>query len=743
MSLSTTPYLQPNIRLIIAIICCGLSSLTFAQTKEVATDSETLKSSLTPKKSKQSISKKKTVIDTETKSSQNSNVFTLGTLYITGTTISAAEASESVIDKDKINFFEKKDVGTALSKVPGVFYNYAQGGRYESNIMVRGYGLRYMPIYIDGIPVYIPYDGYSDLGRFTTADISSIHVAKGYSSVMYGHNTMGGAINIVTMKPRSKLDVTGKLGVGQGDTQEENINVGSLQDKWYIQMGGSNLASRYTNLSKNFVGKDDTGRLVDSKKYGYTTKDRRGSIKLGLLPNETDEYAISYSKQKAKKYPSSGVGGFQPTTWEWPKWDRETLSYVSNTYFFDNKFYVKPRVYEDRFKNTLIGFGGSRDGSHYDDKAFGSSVELGTSIISHNQLKLLLSYKREKHGSFTTYAGSSFKIPGGSTDATQKFYSIALEDTINFNEYWEAQFGIIHTKRKATATGIGTNTAALIDKYPQVNSMLAPTIRTTDPEAALFYKPTADHTFRFSVARKTRFPSFKEAYSNYSSGSTGKCPSGQSGCLAGQIIPKVTLQNPGLKPENAMNYEIGYSGMPIDGMTIEASLFLNQAKKAISRTAIDYNGYPGYAITQTVNLPGITERKGFELGVDYVVNNNLIVGGTYTFLRARNKSDSSVHLAGIPKHFGSLYADITPVEWFHIIPTMDARSNSYYSTSGSERNSGYALYGLKFSFTPMRLKYVTFNIGAENIFNKNYAKYDASYPSPGRYIYSNIRIDYY
>ncbi len=741
MSLSHHYFVRGNL-LAFAVIFCSLASMTFAQDKEV--DAESAKRMLKVKeKNKGNSQKKDSDITNATETQENSNVFTLGTLTITGTPSSSAEETESVIDKDKINLFEKKDVGTALSKVPGVLYNYAQGGRYESNVFVRGYGLRYMPIYIDGIPVYIPYDGYSDLGRFTTADISSIHVAKGYSSVMYGHNTMGGAINIVTMKPRSELDVTGTLGIGQGDSKEENINVGSLQDKWYIQMGASNLSSRYTNLSKSFVGKDSAGRLIDSKKYAYTTKDRRGSIKLGLLPNETDEYAVSYSKQKAKKYPSSGVGGFEPTTWEWPKWDRETLSYVSNTYFLDDKFYIKPRVYEDRFKNTLIGFGGSRNGSHYDDKAFGSSVELGTSMISHNQLKLLLSYKREKHSSFNTYEGSSIKIPGESTDATQKFYSIALEDTINFNDYWEAQFGIIHTKRKASATGIGNNTAALIQKYPEVNSMLAPTIRTTDPEAALFYKPTKDHTFRASIARKTRFPSFKEAYSNYSSGSTGKCPSGQSGCTPGQIIPRVTLQNPGLKPENAMNYEIGYSGMPIDGMTVEAALFLNQAKKAISRTAIDYNNFPGYAITQTTNLPGVTERKGFELGVDYVINNKLIVGGTYTFLRARNKSDPSIHLADIPKHFGTLYADINPVEWLHIIPTMDARSNSYYSTSGSERNSGYALYGLKFSFTPASLKYVSFNVGAENIFNKNYAKYDASYASPGRYIYSNIRVDFY
>ncbi len=37
-------------------------------------------------------------------------------------------------------------------------------------INVRGYDVRQVPLYIDGIPVYVPYDGYVDFSRFTTAD---------------------------------------------------------------------------------------------------------------------------------------------------------------------------------------------------------------------------------------------------------------------------------------------------------------------------------------------------------------------------------------------------------------------------------------------------------------------------------------------------------------------------------------------------------------------------------------------
>ncbi|MBN9401871.1 MAG: Plug domain-containing protein, partial [Burkholderiales bacterium] len=108
---------------------------------------------------------------------EGKNVFTLGTVQVYGQAETAAEEAESVVDRDTIELLEKKDIGTALKLVPGVSYNPPGGGRYESNVYVRGYDLKAMPIFLDGIPVYIPYDGYSDLGRFTTADVASIQVA--------------------------------------------------------------------------------------------------------------------------------------------------------------------------------------------------------------------------------------------------------------------------------------------------------------------------------------------------------------------------------------------------------------------------------------------------------------------------------------------------------------------------------------------------------------------------------------
>ena len=86
------------------------------------------------------------------------------------------------------------------------------GARNEYNLLVRGFNARRVPVFMDGIPVYVPYDGEMDLGRFTTFDLSRIDISKGASSVLYGANTMGGAINLISKKPTKPFE--GSIGYG-------------------------------------------------------------------------------------------------------------------------------------------------------------------------------------------------------------------------------------------------------------------------------------------------------------------------------------------------------------------------------------------------------------------------------------------------------------------------------------------------------------------------------------------------
>ena len=182
--------------------------------------------------------------------------YQLGEVYVTGTASeSKGQAAES-ISQEQIRQQNKNSVGSALKLVPGVSRGIG-GARNEEKVTVRGFDLRQVPVYMDGIPVYVPYDGYLDLGRFTTFDLAKIDVEKGFSSMVYGANTLGGAINLVSRRPVEKFE--GEVGSGadftdKGEMQGYRVysNLGSNQGSWYTQVGLSYLDQDYYRLPNSF-----------------------------------------------------------------------------------------------------------------------------------------------------------------------------------------------------------------------------------------------------------------------------------------------------------------------------------------------------------------------------------------------------------------------------------------------------------------------------------------------------------
>src|ERR1700761_6361887 len=95
------------------------------------------------------------------------HVFTLGQVVVTS---GRPAAIGTVVDAQKFQHFARNNVSASLDLLPGVNLT-AVGPRAESAVYVRGFDLRQTPLLLDGIPIYVPYDGYVDLARFTTFDL--------------------------------------------------------------------------------------------------------------------------------------------------------------------------------------------------------------------------------------------------------------------------------------------------------------------------------------------------------------------------------------------------------------------------------------------------------------------------------------------------------------------------------------------------------------------------------------------
>jgi hypothetical protein len=188
-----------------------------------------------------------------------------------------------------------------MNLLPGVMIENV-GNRNERVVFIRGFDSRQIPLFVDGIPVYVPYNGSIDLARFTTFDLSEIQVTKGSPRCYYGPNTLGGSINLVSRRPSSEFEGDVLGGVGFDDNWAQNVhrlaaNFGSNQGSWYVQAAprcwtGTTSASR-------MITRPARPRTAAARQFRY--QGHQVSLKFGLTPNDTDEYAMSYYKQDGVK----------------------------------------------------------------------------------------------------------------------------------------------------------------------------------------------------------------------------------------------------------------------------------------------------------------------------------------------------------------------------------------------------------------------------------------------------------
>jgi iron complex outermembrane receptor protein len=108
-----------------------------------------------------------------------------------------------VVGQQKIEQSRAANLKDALDFVPGVFVQPRFGAADESQISIRGSGLRSnfhlrgLNILIDGFP-YGSADGFSDFESLELLTTKRIEVYKGANALRFGGYTLGGAINLVT-----------------------------------------------------------------------------------------------------------------------------------------------------------------------------------------------------------------------------------------------------------------------------------------------------------------------------------------------------------------------------------------------------------------------------------------------------------------------------------------------------------------------------------------------------------------
>lgn len=632
-------------------------------------------------------------------------IYDLGTINVTAAPSTeigeiASDQVSSVVTLDDIRRYNRDDVGDALDLLSGV--TVSDNARNEKTVYVRGFDARQVPLFIDGIPVYVPYDGYVDLGRFTTADLSAIQVAKGFSSVMYGPNTLGGAINLISRRPRSELEGDASIGFGEGNERRASVNVGSNQGPWYLQAGASWVDSDEFRLASDFTPtRTEDGGARDNSYH----RDDKLSFKLGLTPNATDEYALSYYRQDGEKGqpPSTDPSGAR--YWQWPYWDKESLYFISRTALGATET-LKLRLYHDSYDNEVDSYTddtytrlktsgkgsvGSAGKSLYNDRTLGGAIELRSTRFARHDLGLSLQTKQDEHEADDTIRRTEH--------FEDTLNSVGLEDRVTLGQGLTLALGAAWSELTPDTVYKFSDPVPKPDSQSDVNG-----------QAALYWDREGVGRLYASVATKTRFATLKDRYS----------------LRLGTAIP-----NPDLESEHSTNYEIGYQGMPWGQLHLEGAVFLSEVRDLIQQVN---NVVPGKYQMQNV---GEVRILGLELGASAPLGPHWEVGGNLTLLDRDNRSDPDTRLTGVPNQKLTAHVLFRPADRWEAVFFAEHAGRRWDSTT-VELDS-YTTANLKLAFRPVAS--VVLEARVENLADADYQLADG-FPSPGRMWFVNARYEF-
>ncbi|MCE7797180.1 TonB-dependent receptor [Sphingobium sufflavum] len=668
-----------------------------------------------------------------------SDAFTLGQITVVGAKTNDLTIGTSNLNAEAMLTFNRPTLDEAVNLIPGVTASNSGGSRNERLIFVRGFDRFQVPLSIDGIRVYLPADNRLDFGRFLTADVSEVQVAKGYASVLDGPGAMGGAINLVTRKPTKALEaeVGGTLNLDH-DANYSGYNVfallGTKHDQWYAQASFTRNFRDHWDLASGFrptVNEDGSPRDFTR------TADWRANVKVGFTPNATDEYSLSYTRQEGSKNAPLHITETSQQVrrfWSWPEWNIDSVYFLSTT-ALGEKATLKTRVYYNEFYNMLRSFnnasqttqtttGGSSGGpatfdSPYSDNAYGGAVQLDAKLTGRDTLSVAVHYRRDEHNERQISAPG---IPTNVYEPNQRnvetTYSVAVENRLDVSDSLRLTLGASYDWRD-TAQAEEYSGARGLYSFPLVNA------DGWNGQGRLDWTGGDGTNAYASVSSRVRFPTIFERFSSQFNNAD---------------------PNPYLKPERATNFEVG-GGRQFGPAHVSVAAFYSRLTDALVSIR---NG----TLNRRENI-GSADYYGAELSLEAQITPALRIGGNYSYIHRTFDVGAApiggfirqFQLTDVPEHKGFAYVSWRPVERLEIVPSLEVASSRTTVTAITANADAPTYYPTgSYANGAIRVDYavlpqVTLGVGAKNLFDQNVVLTDG-FPEPGRSFFLSVRAKY-
>lgn len=676
------------------------------------------------------------------------DVYALGELIVTAKTHNGEAIGGSVVSGETLRTYNKQTVDQALALVPGTNASNTGGSRNERLVYVRGFDRFQTTLSIDGVRVFLPADNRIDFARFLTADLAEVQVSKGYVSVLDGPGGLGGAINLVTVKPSRPIEAEAQLAsfFNRRVANEAFLASGRLGGKFengfYWQASGAYNDRDHFTLPKKFkpTTLEDGGPRGNSQ-----SEDWRINLKAGWQRNDTDEYSINYTKSEGEKNAPYSVRDTANTRfWTWPYWDIGSLAFLSRTQLTD-QLTLKTRLYRNTFDNLLSSFDTNTQStqtlprafnSYYNDHATGGNVELDWSISDKSRLKGVFYARQDVHherqdgfvrvppAPINPSANAPYSEPRQTNN--EYTYSVAGEYSTSLSDALDVVVGAsydwtdLKTANDVNVLVTGTTIANSVISFLPVNYALKNN-QAFNAQAAVLYRLDDTTRLHASVSSRARFPTVFERFSS----------------RMGTAIP-----NPDVKEERATNFEVGLDAQPMEGVKLTGAVFYSDLKNALIQIPVAVPGFGN--VNQTKNAAD-GEYYGFETSAAVAVSDAFDVGGNLTYMHRKltDPTNAAFRPQGVPDWKLFAYANWRPFEKLTIRPNVEYADQRWTVTTTTPlawyKTGSYLLVNVAADYAVSENFTVT--VAAQNLGDQDYQLTDG-FPEAGRSFYLSLRARY-
>ena len=623
-----------------------------------------------------------------------------------------------VLTQQEVRESFAKDPGEALEEMEGV-WKIRKGG-IANDIVIRGFQRSNLNLLFDGARLYGACPNRMDPPAFHIdfAEVESIEVVKGAFDVR-NYGTLGGYVNIKTIKPKKGL--RGKLHVGVGSFSYLNpsLNLSYGTDSYYGLIGYS---YRYSKPYKTGEGKRFTeyptgmNAYKDSEKDSTAFRINTAWTKLGFMPAKDTELEISYTMQRAKDvlYPylmmDSPEDNADRVSLTLKKDTLKVITHYSYVYHrMDNSKRVNPTFMETIAKT----------------KTYGAKVE-------YDLGKLTLGVEAFRWN-------WTAKTKMGSMPAQNTIPDVDMTDLGVFGEYRDKlsdRIRVVGGLRLDTTETKADESKANTTLYYAYHNTRDTSERDTYPSGnvQLFYKASKSTELFAGIGYSVRVPDAQERYF----------------ALDRMMSQPDWVGNPKLKPPKNTELDVGVE-FKTGRLSLKTTIFYSYVKDFI--TIYDQrevnNLVSGDRARSYANVDATL--YGGEARADLALSDTFFLSGDLSYVRGKKDTDPSRNItdedvAEIPPLKGRLALRYDTGVYFAQVETlMQATQDRVDSDLGETKTSGWAVVNLKAGGELGGLRVVA---GVDNLLDKFYYEHlsylrdpfstGSKVPEPGRSFYLNV-----